>query len=50
MEFEKVQIQHVPHNKNTQVDALSMLAASENLNERRPIIVMEVPHLSVDLP
>jgi hypothetical protein len=49
-EFEKVPIQHVPRSKNIQADALSKLAASGNLNERRPIIVMEAPHPNVDLP
>jgi hypothetical protein len=50
MEFEKVQIQHVPRNKNTQADALSKLTTSRNLDERRHIIMMEVPHPNMDLP
>jgi ribonuclease HI len=50
MKFENVQIQHVPRNKNTQADTLSKLTASEKLNEKRSIIVMEVSHPSVDLP
>jgi hypothetical protein len=50
MKFEKVQIYHVPHSKNTQADALSKLIASGNLDERRPIIMMKVPHPSMDLP
>jgi ribonuclease HI len=49
-DFEKVKIQHVPHSKNTQADTLSKLAASGNLDEIRPIIVLKVPHPSVDLP
>jgi ribonuclease HI len=50
MDFEKVQIWYVPRSRNTQADALSKLTASGNLDERRPIIVMEIPHPSVDLP
>jgi ribonuclease HI len=50
MSFEKVQIRHIPRSRNTQADTLLKLAALGNLDERRLIIVMEIPHPSIDLP
>jgi ribonuclease HI len=50
MSFEKVQIRHIPRSRNTQADTLLKLVALGNLDERRLIIVMEIPHPSVDHP
>jgi hypothetical protein len=36
--------------RNTQVNTFSKLAASGSLDEKSLIIVMEAPHLSIDLP
>jgi hypothetical protein len=36
--------------RNTQADALSKLAALGSLDEKRPIIITEVPQPSIDLP
>jgi Reverse transcriptase-like len=48
--FDKVDIFHIPRGRNSQADALSKLAASGNLDKDLPIIVMEVPKPSIDLP
>jgi hypothetical protein len=50
LDFDKVKIQYGPRSRNTQADALSKLTALGSLNEKRPIIIMEIPHLSIDLP
>jgi Mg2+ and Co2+ transporter CorA len=48
--FDKVDILHIPRSRNSQADALSKLAASRNFDKDRPIIVMKVPKLSIDVP
>jgi hypothetical protein len=44
-----VGILHIPRGRNSQADALSKLAASENLDKDRPIIIMEIPKPSIDV-
>lgn len=49
MGFDKVEIAHVPHNRNCQADALSKLCAAGHLDKDRPVIVMEVLTSSIDV-
>ena len=49
-QFEKVEIIHVPRSRNYQADALSKLGASGNLDKEKPVIVMEIPEPSIDMP
>jgi hypothetical protein len=48
--FDNVNISHIPRGRNSQADALSKLAASGNLDKERPIIVMEIPKPSIEIP
>jgi hypothetical protein len=48
--FNKIEILHIPRGRNSQADALSKLAASENLDKDRPIIVMEIARPSIEVP
>jgi hypothetical protein len=46
--FSRIKILHIPRGRNSQADALSKLAALGNLDKDRPIIVMEIPRLSIE--
>jgi Reverse transcriptase-like len=48
--FDKVDILHIPRGRNSQAYALSKLVVSGNLDKDRPIIVMEIPKPSIDVP
>jgi hypothetical protein len=48
-EFENADITHILRNQNQKADALSKLAAGEDLDKDRPVVVLEIPRTSVDV-